>query len=442
MVGADPSVVDQGQLSLAEAAALITGIPSVGVRLAVERRPEKVHVLRMELTGPLEIARFESLSWDYGGFLFRSLEADGSTVGRWLKDGLVQIDDLTAGLSASEQTSWERLPSHADRDRPSLPWPQLLQARFSPAGGVLQPSYRPRLLVAPGAPTFPSYEVASEAFFYGLRSLAPPQTYNDVVVLRLVDRRARLTRVIFSAAGVDVHAEGSDVVGCRVEITSNVGHHETAMGSEGIARIDLPAGVPAEWWLVLSRGNTWLDYRYNGAYGRGPAPSVEVLADAVEPADELAALMGGGESLTLELKRELPADREGRRRAARTVAAFANGVGGVILFGVDRDEFTIVGLEGEFPKLRDELNTFVTELLTPRADVDIRPYEVDGKLVIGLHVKQGQNSLYGVGPGDPRYYIRRSGSTVPARPEDVSLLVSSRSRSQQPEAWPGLRLPF
>jgi len=432
-------VRDQGQLSLVEVATLINTLESVAVRLAVERTADGSRVLRMEVTGPVEVGDFDATTWDYGAFVFLSFVTAGDAVCAWINDHSVGINDLSAALAVGEQASWERLPSRADRDRPALPWPQVLQARFSPAGGMTQqPTSRPRLLVAPGAPTFPSYEVASEAFFHGLHSLSSPQAYGDALSIRILDRRARLTRLLFSSIGVDVHTDGSDVAGCRVELTSGTDHHEATVGAEGVAHLALPGGRPDEWWVVLSRGTDWLDYRYNTLYGRGPTPDVEIVADAVEPADELAALMSGGEGLTTEFKRQLPDNRDSRRKVARTVAAFANGIGGVILFGVDRDEFTLVGVDGQFPALRDQLNTFVTELLIPRPDVDIQPYQVEDKLVIGLHVKQGENLLYGIEPADPHYYIRRSGSTVPARPEDVASLIASRSLSTSASPWQGL----
>jgi Putative DNA-binding domain len=89
-------------------------------------------------------------------------------------------------------------------------------------------------------------------------------------------------------------------------------------------------------WVVLRRGDEWLDRRFLAwPYTRERQPGVEI---EIEPATRLEGLIGGGEGPTIEFKEELPTnDADSKRNVMKTVAAFANGDGGAILFGVTNE---------------------------------------------------------------------------------------------------------
>ena len=82
-------------------------------------------------------------------------------------------------------------------------------------------------------------------------------------------------------------------------------------------------------------------------FSTGHIPPRPTLAWRPSPTCEtqLEALVLSGEGPQIEFKIELPAaSKEARRRVARTVAAFASGDGGSILFGVRNEDGAVIGL--------------------------------------------------------------------------------------------------
>lgn len=146
----------------------------------------------------------------------------------------------------------------------------------------------------------------------------------------------------------------------------------------------------------------------------------------------LEALVLSGEGPGIEFKRELPGgDRESRRKVARTVAAFANGEGGSVVFGVRNEDGAVVGLpSAEITQdAEDAVTDFVSKLVTRLPSYTWERHELDeqpGRIVLVLVVDRGESPPYGVDPGNPRYYVRRGATTFPASSEQVRALARSR----------------
>jgi predicted HTH transcriptional regulator len=108
----------------------------------------------------------------------------------------------------------------------------------------------------------------------------------------------------------------------------------------------------------LSRDRQWLDYRAIGEYAAADLARAGVDVEVPDdPESEIEALLSQGEGLQIEFKRQLPGDSaDSKRTVFKTIAAFANGHGGSIVFGVEKDEATVCGLdEAEFITARDRL---------------------------------------------------------------------------------------
>jgi predicted HTH transcriptional regulator len=57
----------------------------------------------------------------------------------------------------------------------------------------------------------------------------------------------------------------------------------------------------------------------------------------------------------------------------KTVAAFANGEGGTIVFGIDPDELTLLGLSEAIEReARDQLGNIIHGMVTPTPDFEVR----------------------------------------------------------------------
>ncbi|WP_424862236.1 helix-turn-helix domain-containing protein [Streptomyces sp. MMS24-I29] len=160
----------------------------------------------------------------------------------------------------------------------------------------------------------------------------------------------------------------------------------------------------------------------------------------VEPQVHIEALIAAGEGPQAEFKEHLPTSKHDRRNL-KTVAAFANGDGGVVIFGINRDEVTVVGLAEDKPavKLRDHLVDLVRGTVFPTPDVEAREYWIKGKLIMVLKVPAGPTPPYALSTPEardkPEYFVRRGASTFPAQPSDLSEAVLGRRPTTNDSGW-------
>lgn len=214
-----------------------------------------------------------------------------------------------------------------------------------------------------------------------------------------------------------------------------------------VVRIELPDGLPAtNTWLWLTRGTSWHDYR---ALTPPWASQEQLAAAGVEKEqtsrDEQAAveaIIYGGEGPSVEFKGAVPKAGVKTDRAFNTIAAFANGSGGTVVFGVDRDEVTVVGLgDGADPNSeRDRIGQLIRSRILPTPDVAITSHIIDGRTVLFGTVSPGTELPYGVitdldHRDKPQFYVRRGASTYPAQPSDLNELFH-RATKQEPAATP------
>jgi len=95
-------------------------------------------------------------------------------------------------------------------------------------------------------PSFPSYEAAFRAFFYGDFSRSPgDQVPSGFGTIRVVDGRAWLDRVLITPTSLEVHVGGSCVAGTRVELNSATYRTDARAGETGHVQLPLPDGLPA-----------------------------------------------------------------------------------------------------------------------------------------------------------------------------------------------------
>jgi hypothetical protein len=268
-------------------------------------------------------------------------------------------------------------------------------------------------------------------------------------MFRRQDTTGRITRVRLKATGTEVNLEGHDLAGITVEVASDVpGESQvisssqlSAMGALAETTVEFPGALPPHAWVLLKRNMTWVDRRFlNWGYRTSADEGIE---EVVEPQDQLDSLVSLGEGPSVEFKVELPPlqPRNDELGFLRTVAAFANGDGGTILFGV-ADDGEAVGLtRSEVDgRTRDRVTTLVRANVAPLVAFSIDVFDVEGKpdkVVLGLSVETGPEPPYGVTRGGPSYYLRRGATTFPISPQEVRRLA----RSQPPMA-PQLKPPW
>jgi hypothetical protein len=113
----------------------------------------------------------------------------------------------------------------------------------------------------------------------------------------------------------------------------------------------------------------------------------------------------------VEFKRELPAnDRDSKRTVLKTVAAFATGAGGTVVFGIDDATAELVGLDTPsmaVERQRDRLVDMIRACIDPGPSYDLQLAEVNGKTLLVLQVHSGERGAHALFPQNPEFYVRR-----------------------------------
>jgi hypothetical protein len=419
------------------------------VRAALHSGRRAVRYLDVTVGAPAEPPGWEPGIWDYEDVSFIAAPASPRALASALDPYDAQVLPL-GGLALtlpvlSGQMSWQHKPSRARFDSVALPWPALICELHLPVGPGGQQSPH-GFLIGDDCPSFSSYDAAFRAFFYGDFSRpAGGQVPHSFATVRLVDSRAWLARVRITPASLEVRLGGSAVAGTRVELNSETYQCDARAAEASQVTLPLPDGLPRGTWLFLSRDGRWLDYRAIGDYTAAAdlaraGVEVEVPED---PESEIQALLSQGEGLQVEFKRQLPDhSAESKRTVFKTVAAFANGYGGSMVFGVESDEATVCGLGDIDPVAeRDKLAQLARSIVTPAPEATARVYEHDGKTLIVLAVSRGASPPYGITvpgkQGKPvEFYVRRDATTFPARADELrNAVLAAAPPAPAPAPW-------
>lgn len=368
-------------------------------------------------------------TWEYAeaAFVARSMTtADVIKLALEALAGRATLGELEFAVpTPSPNTYWRHEPSSARYDKLALDRPTM-NYTFSRATSDTV-TWSPSMLVGRSCPSFTELSTAWRAFTEGDYSLMGAQSPNDFVHLRVADTRGWIERVRVTPTEISVDLAGDALDGCELELYSVSMREYQLLDSAGTTSFPLTSGMPEQAWLWLKSGHSWLDYRVIDPTSPWASPSANVeIVKPVDPQASIEALLASGEGQYLEFKSELVSGRK-----LKTVAAFASGDGGQIVFGIDRDEVTVVGISGEPAKERDRLEQLVRAAITPTPDTTVTIHAIGDKSILILDVPRGHHELYGVitksdARDKPEYYIRRGASTYPAQPDEIAHLVQRR----------------
>ncbi|MHB8642289.1 MAG: AlbA family DNA-binding domain-containing protein [Gaiellaceae bacterium] len=397
----------------------------------------------LEVTTGEAPPRWQSCRWEYPEAVLLAMRRKGAMVAKWLRKRQAVIGPYRLSLREMADTaSWDRRESlWAGGVHEPLVWPSEVW-RLARNENLANPYSE---LISSTSPSFVSFEVAA-ACLLGVELTGWNLSGNEFVVRRR-DDRGRLATVHVHPTEVRMRVEGRRLRGGLVELAGNqpgpvVGLTRNASRT---VRFALPNGLPDGAWIVLRQGDEWLDRKFlSWPYQRFDQGGVEF---SVEPSTRLEVLVATGEGPTTELKEFLPGDDDaGKRKIMKTVAAFANGAGGSIAFGVS-DELEVVGLSysESGPKARDRLAGLVRSWVDPLPifRIDVLPVpDLTDRRVLVLEVDAGDNPPYAAGtrPTNYIYYLRRGGNSYPVTPSEVGALMRSRT-PDQPDPFSGLSRP-
>lgn len=397
--------------------------PQARVRVAARRTDDGLWTYTMldVVTGEAAVPR----AWEYPTALFMEFDADGRDIAAALDECTIVHAGHRVTIAATDPryVVVRRRQSQQASQYGTLTWPSLDHDLGTPP----PPYTSSDALIGRGAPSFVTYQYATAALFDGDVS-ANPSFGTAAVCVRFPDRRARIETVILGAADLTVVVHGGPLTGLRAELAGNRPGAAETLADPGPATVvfPLPEGLPPGAWVLVRDDHDWLDRRFL-AWPHAAQPEAGVTIE--QPGPLIGAVVAAGEGPAVEFKREPPGPGEARRRVARTVAAFANGDGGTVLFGIE-DDGSSDGLPPEdvLPAALDGMTNWIRDLVVPVPEFTVTAQDAPagtGK-VIALTVAAGALPPYGVEPSNPRYYIRRGATTFPASADQVRALARAR----------------
>lgn len=125
---------------------------------------------------------------------------------------------------------------------------------------------------------------------------------------------------------------------------------------------------------------------------------------------------------TTECDKKLTLEEKKPKSWLKSVSAFANGKGGVLVFGV-ADDGNLAGLP-DAQGISEKISEMIKAKMDPIPQVNMQIYSEDGKDFITLHVSPGtEMPYYYVSDGNRIAFIRVGNESVPAGSADLKRLV-------------------
>lgn len=113
----------------------------------------------------------------------------------------------------------------------------------------------------------------------------------------------------------------------------------------------------------------------------------------------------------------------------KTVSAFANGIGGALIFGIS-DKEEIIGLDN-YKKDSENISEIIKTKIEPLPKVTLKHYLIENKNIIILFVHSGKETpYYFTEGGHQTAYIRLGNESIPAKNSDlINLILKGKNRS-------------
>jgi len=142
-----------------------------------------------------------------------------------------------------------------------------------------------------------------------------------------------------------------------------------------------------------------------------------------DPEDVVKEWINRGENEFVEFKEVLMHADD----VMKTIVAFANTKGGVIILGV-KDDGSIVGSDESVESVKNRLERMISSKCDPPINFTVKRIEFDNKGIIYIKIPKGTSRLYAVTNGP--IYVRRGASDIFIKPSEIiEMFTSNRSPS-------------
>lgn len=364
-------------------------------------------------------ASLPPFSYDYGHIAFMGRTIKGSRLASWLlrlKGRMGQFRFVIPKLH--DNVNSNRYPSHLRGDF----WLSIPQPFSLHRIGIKESDQRPNdhsPLVKDGCPSFRNISAAAASLMYGEPASSRELEPNEIHI-RIAHREAWMEQVHLHPTAASITVEGTNVAGTRIEVKAEREEYiERRLRKAGTRRFSFKRGLPERLWIMLSRNDRWLDYRDLNLRGNRMGNQGDVVIEPVDDCAKIEGLISRGERETVEFKQEVSNDKSAR--FLKTVAAFANDRGGVIIFGVT-DDTSVKGIGGDVRREKERIANLIHDVVVPHPRFRIEDCRIRGKQVLALFIEEGASPPYGLDALKPRFFIRRGSTTRYANQAEVRIL--------------------
>jgi hypothetical protein len=411
--------------------------PTAWVRLGAARYEEswEVEVCDIVTGAPPVSWRAERLI--YRDAILLAIRTKGSTAARWLHKGRARLNNtnlIFPQLNPNPQVQREAGGSHTGYE-PSR-WPTI---RTDLVGTPITQHQQPQqMLVHAGNPTFHTFATGAR---YILRD---PSAIDSTIFRRLsyrhLDTHARIATVEYTDQDMWISLEGDHLAGITVELMGSTPGPSRRLRRAPLRPVHLRLSevVPQNAFVVLVRDDLVLDRKTVGwDYPTMQDPDVRRLVK-FDPNARLEALLYQKENQQVEFKQGIIGDADSEKETVlKTVAAFANGAGGSLYFGINK-RYEATGIrDTDAPDFQDSVSDLIDDWVHPTPTWTFDLVDIPGsrsRVVVALNVSPGDVPPYGIGTTSRslRYYVRHAARSLPARPDEVRALARSRPPSEPP----------
>lgn len=423
--------MDTGYIQLTELTEKLNAVQQASFRMVLQNKEGKwlLHTLIIDIMPEELLANSPTYCYDYGLVTFIAGIMPGTPIASWLmnKQGKINRYDFQYDIQIDVtqlNVNWTRYPSNSSilYAGPKVAFPFTLYNLPQPSNAWGLPS---GILVNDGCPFFPNVQRAIAQLMYEVTDPNQLGATNQGYYIRFIHDEARIKHVEIAPLLLSIEIDGTNLAGTRCQISGPPElEFETEISNAQLVDCPLPQEMPPEIWIVLSRGREWLDHSYiSQRWSPFRQRSDNVTFSPPDIRTQIQELIAQGEGLTVEFKQEIPPDHD---KMLKTVAAFANGRGGVILLGVTNDG-DVVGItpSGDINREKDRITNMIRNTVSPDPEIRIEHCDMDGKgtYVIAIFVDKGVSPLYGLHHDKPEIYVRRQATTFRARPDEIAALV-------------------
>ncbi len=430
-------MIDQGRSTIDELGSMLRSLGRVRVRLMMRRADERLCLVTGIVEAGEDSAGFDEAPYDYGKVAIVKTVLDGSTVADWLAGGSGEVDGLEFSLpELSPNCNWIRSASYTyGRYGHLLTVPHTEYSIIS--GDRTEQLSRGIPLAGVGRPFFPDETAAAASLLLDDHSAPANRSIpSDGILIRIAHPEAYIGEVRVSSAAITVSVCGEDLEGVHLQVSSAGNPWEEPVSEPGDVSVPISGADSADVWVSLVRGQECLDFLTISSQWPTRRERQGIVYEIDDLNERLNRLRLGGESETVEFKKEFP-EEDG---IPRTVAAFANGNGGTLILGI-RDDGEVAGVGNE-AKARDRLVDIVRSRVRRLPRYDLLTGTVDERTVIAMLVEPGDGRPYGVtGKSGIQYYIRRGATNRVPEPEELQEICQPRQSIDRHEAGLSQSLP-